>query len=122
MWHVCLAYSVLALFHKLFFLQRKEAMAYPSHPVLAVHSPVCYFQLCQRSSDSVSARQSWLNVLPCITQVSTPDVREEDLTSEDEVIIMASDGLWDVIANQEAVNIIKDTPVQTASPEMPACA
>ena len=55
-------------------------------------------------------------------QVSTPDVREEDLTSEDEVIIMASDGLWDVIANQEAVNIIKDTPVQTASPEMPACA
>ena len=55
-------------------------------------------------------------------QVSTPDVREEDLTSEDEVIIMASDGLWDVIANQEAINIIKDTPVHTASPHMPACA
>ena len=44
-------------------------------------------------------------------QVSTPDVREEDLTSEDEVMIMASDGLWDVISNQEAINIIKDTPV-----------
>lgn len=44
-------------------------------------------------------------------QVSTPDVREDILTSEDEVLIMASDGLWDVIANQEAINIIKDTPV-----------
>ncbi|CAL5221808.1 g4064 [Coccomyxa viridis] len=42
--------------------------------------------------------------------VSTPDVREDILTSEDEVLIMASDGLWDVIANQEAINIIKDTP------------
>ncbi len=47
-------------------------------------------------------------------QVSTPDVREDVLTSEDEVLIMASDGLWDVIANQEAINIIKDTPVRTA--------
>ncbi len=43
--------------------------------------------------------------------MSTPDVREDILTSEDEVLIMASDGLWDVIANQEAINIIKDTPV-----------
>ena len=38
-------------------------------------------------------------------------MREDVLTSEDEVLIMASDGLWDVIANQEAINIIKDTPV-----------
>ena len=43
--------------------------------------------------------------------MSTPDIREEDLTAEDEVMIMASDGLWDVISNQEAINIIKDTPV-----------
>ena len=49
-------------------------------------------------------------------QVSTPDVREDILTAEDEVLIMASDGLWDVIANQEAINIIKDTPVCTAPP------
>ena len=47
--------------------------------------------------------------------MSTPDIREEDLTSEDEVMIMASDGLWDVISNQEAINIIKDTPVCLSS-------
>ena len=48
--------------------------------------------------------------------MSTPDVREEELTSEDEVLIMASDGLWDVISNQEAINIIKDTPVRQSPP------
>lgn len=29
---------------------------------------------------------------------------------------MASDGLWDVISNQEAINIIKDTPVRQSPP------
>lgn len=32
--------------------------------------------------------------------ISTPEVREEMLTSEDECLILASDGLWDVISNQ----------------------
>ena len=58
--------------------------------------------------------------------MSTPDIREEDLTSEDEVMIMASDGLWDVISNQEAINIIKDTPVclfsKGSSSQMCRCA
>ena len=53
--------------------------------------------------------------------MSTPDIREEDLTSEDEVMIMASDGLWDVISNQEAINIIKDTPVCLFSKRISSC-
>lgn len=42
--------------------------------------------------------------------MATPDVREEKLTSQDDVMILASDGLWDVLTNQEAVSLIKDIP------------
>ena len=47
----------------------------------------------------------------CGSQVATPDVREEKLTSQDETMILASDGLWDVLSNQEAITLIKDIPV-----------
>eukprot|EP00656_Telonema_subtile_P003715 TRINITY_DN11683_c0_g3_i1.p1 TRINITY_DN11683_c0_g3~~TRINITY_DN11683_c0_g3_i1.p1 ORF type:complete len:472 (+),score=83.47 TRINITY_DN11683_c0_g3_i1:155-1570(+) len=40
----------------------------------------------------------------CVT--AHPDVYEFDLTSEDEFVVMASDGLWDVMDNQEAVDIV----------------
>ncbi|KXZ52830.1 hypothetical protein GPECTOR_8g213 [Gonium pectorale] len=40
--------------------------------------------------------------------ISTPAVAEEGLTSEDEFLILASDGLWDVMTNQEAVTLIRD--------------
>jgi len=39
----------------------------------------------------------------CVT--AHPDVYEFDLSSEDELVVLASDGLWDVISNQEAVDI-----------------
>lgn len=54
-----------------------------------------------------------------IPQVATPDVREEALSAHDEVLILASDGLWDVLTNQDAVNLIKDIPVRAAVP--PRC-
>jgi serine/threonine protein phosphatase PrpC len=44
-------------------------------------------------------------------QVATPDVREEKLTPQDDVMILASDGLWDVLSNQEAVNMIREIDV-----------
>lgn len=31
---------------------------------------------------------------------ATPDVVEEHLTPDDEFLLMASDGLWDVVSNQ----------------------
>jgi serine/threonine protein phosphatase PrpC len=44
--------------------------------------------------------------------VATPDVREEALQGGDEAMILASDGLWDVLSNQDAVNMIRDIPVR----------
>lgn len=44
--------------------------------------------------------------------IPEPYTQEEHLTSNDELIIMASDGLWDVIKNQEAVTIVRDIKVR----------
>lgn len=44
--------------------------------------------------------------------VAMPDLQEEDLTAEDETVILASDGLWDVITNQDAITLIKDIKVR----------
>ncbi|GLC37793.1 putative protein phosphatase 2C 59 [Pleodorina starrii] len=38
--------------------------------------------------------------------IPTPAMAEESLTSEDEFLILASDGLWDVMTNQEAVALV----------------
>lgn len=32
--------------------------------------------------------------------IATPDIREEWLSSEDDLLILASDGVWDVLSNQ----------------------
>eukprot|EP00798_Chlamydomonas_sp_ICE-L_P014538 gene14538-20578_t len=42
--------------------------------------------------------------------IPTPAVFNETLGSEDEFLLMASDGLWDVINNQEAVTLIRGIP------------
>ncbi|XP_019103810.1 protein kinase and PP2C-like domain-containing protein isoform X2 [Beta vulgaris subsp. vulgaris] len=44
---------------------------------------------------------------PAVT--AEPEIMETQLSSEDEYLIMASDGLWDVISDQEVVSIIRDT-------------
>jgi protein phosphatase 2C family protein 2/3 len=35
------------------------------------------------------------------------DIREQELTSEDEFLILACDGLWDVISSQNAVQLAR---------------
>lgn len=40
--------------------------------------------------------------------VAMPDITEQELESHDEALILASDGLWDVISNQDAAALIKD--------------
>ncbi|XP_021748989.1 protein kinase and PP2C-like domain-containing protein isoform X1 [Chenopodium quinoa] len=44
---------------------------------------------------------------PAVT--AEPEITETGLSLEDEYLVMASDGLWDVISNQEVVSIIRDT-------------
>lgn len=44
---------------------------------------------------------------PAVT--AEPEITEFSLSTEDEFLVMASDGLWDVISNEEVVRIIRDT-------------
>ncbi|XP_058101226.1 protein kinase and PP2C-like domain-containing protein isoform X2 [Magnolia sinica] len=44
---------------------------------------------------------------PAVT--AEPEITETKLSIEDEYLVMASDGLWDVISNEEVVSIIRDT-------------
>lgn len=39
--------------------------------------------------------------------VAEPDVLEENLTGDDTLLIMATDGLWDVISNQDAISMVR---------------
>ena len=43
-----------------------------------------------------------------------PDLQEQQLSSQDDALILASDGLWDVLANQDAAQLIKDIKVAAA--------
>lgn len=44
---------------------------------------------------------------PALT--STPEVLRYTLQEEDEFIVLATDGLWDVITNEEAIHMVKTT-------------
>ncbi|KNA12988.1 hypothetical protein SOVF_120940 [Spinacia oleracea] len=38
--------------------------------------------------------------------ISVPEVTQRNITSKDQFIVLATDGVWDVVSNQEAVEII----------------
>ncbi|KIZ03972.1 hypothetical protein MNEG_3991 [Monoraphidium neglectum] len=42
--------------------------------------------------------------------IPTPDVREEALSSRDDSVILASDGVWDVLSNQDVVTLVQGIP------------
>lgn len=44
---------------------------------------------------------------PAVT--AEPEITETTLTSEDEYLVMASDGLWDVVSSEDVISIIRDT-------------
>ncbi|CAJ2656968.1 unnamed protein product [Trifolium pratense] len=44
---------------------------------------------------------------PAVT--AEPEITESTLCAEDEFLVMASDGLWDVMSSLDVINIIKDT-------------
>ncbi|OIS97589.1 PREDICTED: probable protein phosphatase 2C 34 [Nicotiana attenuata] len=41
---------------------------------------------------------------------SVPDVIERYITSKDQFVVLATDGIWDVISNEEAVQIVSSIP------------
>ncbi|KAL5546796.1 hypothetical protein UlMin_006483 [Ulmus minor] len=44
---------------------------------------------------------------PAVT--AEPEITETILSAQDEYLVMASDGLWDVVSNEEVIRIIRDT-------------
>lgn len=42
--------------------------------------------------------------------ISVPDVTQRKLTTTDQFVILATDGVWDVISNQAAIKIVASTP------------
>jgi protein phosphatase 1L len=47
--------------------------------------------------------------------VAEPDVLEESLTGDDTLLIMATDGLWDVVSNQDAISMVRNMPTAEAA-------
>lgn len=56
---------------------------------------------------------------PAEEQIVTanPDIREIELTAEDKFILLACDGIWDILTNEEAVKFIDERLSQGKTPK-----
>ncbi|KAK9141132.1 hypothetical protein Scep_010813 [Stephania cephalantha] len=47
--------------------------------------------------------------------ISVPEISYRRLTEKDEFIVMATDGVWDVLSNNEVVDIVASAPTQSSA-------
>ncbi|CAL0328317.1 unnamed protein product [Lupinus luteus] len=50
--------------------------------------------------------------------ISTPDVFYRKLTKQDEFVVLATDGVWDVLSNLEVINIVASAPRRSIAAKM----
>ncbi|XP_020236868.1 probable protein phosphatase 2C 74 [Cajanus cajan] len=50
--------------------------------------------------------------------ISVPDVSYRKLTRQDEFVVLASDGIWDVLTNSEVINIVASAPKRSMAAKL----
>ncbi|KOM57981.1 hypothetical protein LR48_Vigan11g101400 [Vigna angularis] len=50
--------------------------------------------------------------------ISVPDVSYRKLTKQDEFVVLASDGVWDVLTNSEVINIVASAPKRSMAAKL----
>lgn len=66
---------------------------------------------------SVSFWIVWLSRFIYCNYLANPDIVEVELTNDHEFILLACDGIWDVVTNEEAVDFCRKRLADKLSPE-----